>query len=106
MASRWRKRLPTAAGSKRLLSTSILYSYASRMTLLLPCYAALCQVDSIRQEMDEEVSHLLETIQRKSAKLEDTTARLTNRLRWGVAVLQAKNELAIKRQAFSAWRCA
>ena len=31
-------------------------------------------------------------------------ARLTNRLRWGIAVLQAKNELSLKRQVFGCWR--
>lgn len=62
------------------------------------------QVDTIRGEMDEEITLLLDTIQCKSKKLEDTMARLTARLRWGIAVLQTKNELRVKRQIFNIWR--
>ncbi len=68
---------------------------------------ALCaQVEGMRSEMDGEVSALLEAIRAKSTKLEDANARLTSRLRWGIAVLQAKNELGVKRQVFAWWRCA
>jgi hypothetical protein len=58
----------------------------------------------MRSEMDGEVSGLLDAIRAKGAKLEDANARLTSRLRWGIAVLQAKNELGIKRQVFAWWR--
>lgn len=61
-------------------------------------------MEGIRGEMDAEVTQLLATIQRKRAKLAETEARLTNRLRWGVAVLQAKAELRAKRLAFVGWR--
>ena len=47
---------------------------------------------------------LLANIQRKRAKLAETEARLTNRLRWGIAVLQAKADLRAKRLAFVEWR--
>lgn len=49
---------------------------------------------------------LLGTIERKSAKLADAEARLTGRLRWGVAMIQAKSEATAKRRAFMWWRCA
>lgn len=62
------------------------------------------QVDSVRREMGEEVEALLEAVRRKSAKLADAEVRLTGRLRWGVAMIQAKSEMGIKRQTFMWWR--
>eukprot|EP00887_Chlorella_sp_A99_P005659 scaffold1.g5659.t1 len=62
------------------------------------------QVDAMRREMDEEVTLLLETIERKTARLADAEGRLTGRLRWGVAMIQAKGELAVKRQVLGWWR--
>ncbi|GAB4817699.1 hypothetical protein N2152v2_004745 [Parachlorella kessleri] len=62
------------------------------------------QVEGMRSEMDGEVSALLEAIAHKSAKLDDANTRLTSRLRWGIAVVQAKKELSLKRQVFAWWR--
>ena len=62
------------------------------------------QVDAVRRELDEEVQLLLDAVQRKSAKLADSEARLTSRLRWGVAMIQAKSELNIKRQVLMWFR--
>ena len=70
-----------------------------------PLLGAL-QVESVRAEMGEEVAALLEVVRRKSAKLADVEARLTGRLRWGVAMIQAKGELNTKRHIFAWWRCA
>ncbi len=64
------------------------------------------QVESVRSELGTEVQALLGAIERKSAKLADAEARLTGRLRWGVAMIQAKSEAAAKRRAFMWWRCA
>lgn len=58
----------------------------------------------MRSELGGEVDLLLDTVQRKSAKLADAEARLTGRLRWGVAMIQAKAELGVKRQVFMVWR--
>ena len=58
----------------------------------------------MRRELDEEVGALLEAVACKSARLADVEARLTGRLRWGVALIQAKGELNAKRQAFAWWR--
>ena len=58
----------------------------------------------MRREMDEEVSLLLGAVAARSAALADCESRLTGRLRWGVAMIQAKSELAGKRQAFVWWR--
>ena len=58
----------------------------------------------MRRELDEEVGALLEAVAHKSAALADAEARLTGRLRWGVALIQAKAELGAKRQALAWWR--
>lgn len=71
-----------------------------------PLHPPMPQVDSVRSELGAEVQALLGTIERKSAKLADAEARLTGRLRWGVAMIQAKSEAAAKRRAFMWWRCA
>jgi len=55
--------------------------------------------------MSEEVEQLLDAVRRKSAKLADAEQRLTGRLRWGVAMIQAKSEASTKRQVFMWWRC-
>lgn len=73
--------------------------------LLLPSRQPLPpQVDSVRSELGAEVAALLDAVRQKSAELADTEARLTGRLRWGVALIQAKGEAAAKRQAFMLWR--
>lgn len=92
---------PLVALQHSCLGSSLMLS-----VLRPPPHPPTAQVDTIRGEMDEEVTRLLDTIRRKSAKLADTEARLTKRLRWGVAVLQAKNELGIKREVFRWWRWA
>lgn len=63
------------------------------------------QVDSVRRELGAEVDQLLEAVQRKSAQLERAESRLSARERWGVAVIQARTEAALKRQVFMWWRC-
>ena len=55
--------------------------------------------------MSAEVQQLLDVVQRKSAALALAESRLSARLRWGVAVMQAKREAAVLRQAFMWWRC-
>lgn len=64
------------------------------------------QVESVRSELGAEVQALLGAIERKSAKLAAAEAQLTGRLRWGMAMIQAKSEAAAKRRAFMWWRCA
>lgn len=58
----------------------------------------------MRGELGAEVNALLDAVARASARLAQVEARLTGRLRWGVAMLQAKAELAAKRAAFAWWR--
>lgn len=59
----------------------------------------------MRRELGAEVEQLLEAVQRKSAELARAEARLSARERWGVAVIQARAEAALKRQVFMWWRC-
>lgn len=54
--------------------------------------------------MDGEVSSLLDAIRRRDGRLAASEAALSARLRWGVAVLQAKGDLSAKRRAFVCWR--
>ncbi|KAL4431049.1 hypothetical protein ABPG75_006305 [Micractinium tetrahymenae] len=65
---------------------------------------AVMQVDSVRQELGAEVEQLLEAVRRKSAELARAESRLSARERWGVAIIQARGEAALKRQAFMWWR--
>lgn len=62
-------------------------------------------MESVRAELGAEVQALLDAVARRSAKLADSEARLTGRLRWGVAMIQAKSEMGAKRAAFAWWRC-
>jgi hypothetical protein len=55
--------------------------------------------------MEGELGRLAAVAQRKAAKCSDLEERLTNRLRWGITVLQAKNEVMVKHQTLSWWRC-
>ena len=56
--------------------------------------------------MDIEVNRLIAIIHKKNGDLTDLEAKLVNRLKWGVVVLQSKNESLIKRQVLIWWRCA
>ena len=55
--------------------------------------------------MDIEVNRLIAIIHKKNVDLTDLETKLVNRLRWGIAVLQSKNESLIKRQVLQWWRC-
>lgn len=61
-------------------------------------------MESVRNELGAEVTALLDAVARASARLAQAEARLTGRLRWGMAMLQAKAELTAKRAAFAWWR--
>jgi hypothetical protein len=71
-----------------------------------PPPACAAQVEGVRREVGEEVEALLSAVRRKSAELADVEARLTGRLRWGVAMIQARGEAAAKSRAFMWWRWA
>ena len=54
--------------------------------------------------MDVEVNRLIAIIHKKNVDLTDLEAKLVNRLRWGIVVLQSKNENTIRRQVLQWWR--
>ena len=62
------------------------------------------QIQAIRSEMDVEVNRLIAIIHKKNVDLTDLEAKLVNRLRWGIVVLQSKNENTIRRQVLQWWR--
>ena len=71
--------------------------YGSQTCLML-------QIESIRSEMDIEVNRLIAIIHKKNVDLTDLETKLVNRLRWGIVVLQSKNENTIRRQVLQWWR--
>lgn len=62
------------------------------------------QIEAIRSEMDIEVNRLIAIIHKKNVDLTDLETKLVNRLRWGIVVLQSKNENLIRRQVLQWWR--
>jgi len=64
------------------------------------------QIEAIRSEMDIEVNRLIAIIHKKNVDLTDLETKLVNRLRWGIVVLQSKNENLIRRQVLQWWRYA
>ncbi|KAK9865314.1 hypothetical protein WJX84_004308 [Apatococcus fuscideae] len=62
------------------------------------------QIESIREEMHLEIHGLVEIIEEQADALHDLEDRLANRLRWGIAVLHAKNAAATRVQVLSWWR--
>lgn len=66
----------------------------------------VAQIEAIRSEMDIEVNRLIAIIHKKNVDLTDLETKLVNRLRWGIVVLQSKNENLIRRQVLQWWRYA
>jgi hypothetical protein len=65
---------------------------------------AAAQVEGVRRDVEEEVELLLGALGRKAAALEDAQARLTQRVRWGVALLEARTAAVLARRVLAAWR--
>jgi hypothetical protein len=65
---------------------------------------AASQVEGVRKDVEEEVELLLTALSRKSAALEDVQSRLETRVRWGVALLEAKKAAVLGRRVIQAWR--
>ncbi|KAL0023069.1 hypothetical protein WJX79_008548 [Trebouxia sp. C0005] len=64
----------------------------------------ITEIEAIRSEMDIEVNRLIAIIHKKNVDLTDLETKLVNRLRWGIVVLQSKNESLIRRQVLQWWR--
>lgn len=54
--------------------------------------------------MDIEVNRLVAIIHKKNGDLTVLETKLVNRLRWGIVVLQTRNENLIRRQVLTWWR--
>ena len=65
---------------------------------------AATQVSGVRQDIEHEVELLLNALSLKTAALEDVHARLETRVRWGVALLEAKKAAVLGRRVLQAWR--
>lgn len=55
--------------------------------------------------MDIEVNRLVAIIHKKNGDLTELETKLVKRLRWGIVVLQTKNENIVRRQVLQWWRC-
>lgn len=62
-------------------------------------------MQTLRVEMDEEITYLVEVVRRKNSDIGDLRNRLTNRVRWGTIVMKHKSNNVTKRQVLWWWRC-
>ena len=65
---------------------------------------AAAQVQGIRKDVEEEVELLLAALSHKTAALEDAQWQLETRIRWGVALLEAKHAAVLGRRVVQAWK--
>eukprot|EP00891_Asterochloris_glomerata_P001849 jgi/Astpho2/1849/fgenesh1_pg.00038_%23_20_t len=64
----------------------------------------ISQVESVRADMEGEIVELVAIIRKKNEDMRELEAKLVNRLRWGIMVLQARNENVMRRQVLIWWR--
>ena len=67
---------------------------------------SLLQVESVRADMEGEIVELVAIIRKKNEDVRELEAKLVNRLRWGIMVLQTRNENTVRRQVLCWWRSA
>lgn len=65
---------------------------------------AATQVEGVRKDVEDEIEQLLAALAKKGAALEDVKTRLTTRLRWGIALLEAKKAAVLGRRVLLAWK--
>ena len=68
------------------------------------CKWAAEQVQCARRDVQEEIESLLSALNDKSAELADVQERLTRRLRWGAALLEAKKATILGRRVLLSWK--
>eukprot|EP00890_Picochlorum_soloecismus_P005654 jgi/Picsp_1/608/NSC_00605-R1_protein len=68
------------------------------------CKWAAEQVQCARRDVQEEIESLLCALNDKSAELADVQDRLTRRLRWGAALLEAKKATILGRRVLLSWK--
>ena len=62
------------------------------------------QIQCARRDVQEEIELLIEALQGKNAELADVNARLTTRIQWGAALLEAKKATVLGRRVLLAWK--
>ena len=62
------------------------------------------QVQCARQDVQEEIELLLQALNDRNEALADAHARLTTRIRWGAALLEAKKAASLGRRMILAWK--
>lgn len=65
---------------------------------------ALEQVQYARRDVQEEIELLIHALQDRNAALAEVSARLTMRIQWGAALLQAKKATILGRKVLLAWK--
>lgn len=90
--------------SSELLDTHDTCSHDLETAILLLQPFLLSQIHAIRSEMDIEVNRLVAIIHKKNGDLTELETKLVKRLRWGIVVLQTKNENIVRRQVLTWWR--
>ena len=75
-----------------------------RLELAPAASVSLLQVESVRADMEGEIVELVAIIRKKNEDVRELEAKLVNRLRWGIMVLQARNENIVRRQVLFWWR--
>ena len=77
----------------------------NELSELMPAASVLLlQVESVRADMEGEIVELVAIIRKKNEDVRELEAKLVNRLRWGIMVLQARNENNVRRQVLLWWR--
>ena len=62
------------------------------------------QIQCARQDVQEEIELLLETLNDRNAALADVQHRLDTRIQWGAALLEAKKAMILGRRVLLAWK--
>lgn len=65
---------------------------------------AAMQIQCARQDVQEEIELLLDTLNDRNAALADVQARLDTRIQWGAALLEAKKATVLGRRVLLAWK--
>lgn len=87
------------------MSDAAWFCMESEISRLMPAASAsLLQVESVRADMEGEIVELVAIIRKKNEDMRELEAKLVNRLRWGIMVLQARNENVMRRQVLIWWR--
>ena len=62
------------------------------------------QIQCARQDVQEEIELLLDTLNHRNLALADVQSRLDTRIQWGAALLEAKKAMMLGRRVLLAWK--